>query len=362
MTPRQRVLIVEGGSQRGALAATRALGRAGHEVTVASGERAHAGRSRWAARWIPIDVDDTDRLVDDVERSVQMHRFDVVFPGDDESLLTLSRHRDRLDPACFPFVAHDDVLRAVDKLTLYEAARGAGIAAPETTLEPPVDRRDWIVKERLYSLGSSHDHPLADDAEPRRGGRLVYQRVVEGELYAVTVFVDATGGLSILSVQRAVALYPELFGVSARSEGVASAGLEDATRALFATVQWRGLAQLQFVMSTKAVPHLIDFNGRFFGSLALTEAHVPACAAWVELAMGRAVPALGRVPIGARYHWMEGDLRRALNGARPVASLGDVLRWAPGATHSLLSIADPKPVAGLVGDVARRAFRRPLTR
>lgn len=234
MTARRHILIVEGGSQRGALAAARALGRAGHEVTIASGERAHAARSRWAARWVQIDVDDSKRLVDDVERIVEKRGIDVVFAGDDESLLALSRQRDRLGAARFPYVGHEHVLRAVDKLTLYEAAGAAGIAAPETTLERPTDQHEWIVKERLYSLGSSHDHLLMEEAPTQRRGLLVYQRVVEGDLHSVIVFVDPTGALSILSVQRAEALYPELFGVSVRSIAIASAVLEEATTALFA--------------------------------------------------------------------------------------------------------------------------------
>ncbi|MEA3056185.1 MAG: hypothetical protein QOD30_1617 [Actinomycetota bacterium] len=358
MTVRQRILIVEGGSQRGALAATRALGRAGHEVTIASGERAYAPRSRWATRWVPINIVESGRMVDDVERCVRQHRCDVVFAGDDESLLTLSRHRDRLGDARFPYVAHDHVLRAVDKLSLHEAGRAAGIATPETTLEEPLDRRDWIVKERLYLLGTLHDHPLADEVETRRSGRLVYQRVVDGDLHSVIVFVDADGTPCILSVQRAEALYPELFGISCRSAVISSAVLEDATRALFAVLQWRGLAQLQFVMEAGGAPYLIDFNGRFFGSLALTEAHVPACDAWVDLAMGRPAPALGRVPTGARYQWLEGDLRRALSTSQRTSSLRDALMSSRGETHSLFAVADPKPAAGVIGDMARRALGR----
>jgi hypothetical protein len=358
VTVRQHVLIVEGGSQRGALAATRALGRAGHEVTVASGERAHAARSRWAARRVPIDAADSDRLVDGVERWVQQHRCDVVFAGDDESLLALSRHRQRLGGACFPYVAHEHVLRAVDKLTLHEAGQAAGIAVPETTLQRPEDRREWIVKERLYSLGTSHDLQLAADAEARRGGRLVYQRVVDGDLHSVVVFVDDRGEVSILSTQRADAIYPELFGVSVRSVVIESDPLEVATRALFTQLRWRGLAQLQFVMTANGVPHLIDFNGRFFGSLALTEAHVPACAAWIELAMDRQPSPLGRVPTGARYQWLEGDLRRALGGSNRIASLRDAISWSPGATHSLIALADMKPAAGLLGDIGGRAVGR----
>lgn len=362
MTTSQRVLIVEGGSQRGVLAAARALGRAGHEVTIASGERAHAARSRWTARRIPIDVNDSDQLVEDVERSIERHRFDVVFAGDDESLLALSRHREGLGSAVFPYVAHSDVVRALDKLSMNEAARAAGIAVPETTRTRPDDLRDWIVKERLYWLGTPHDHLPADEAAAPVGGRLVYQRLIDGDLHAAIAFVGDDGAVSVVSVQRAEAVYPDPFGVSVRAVAVSSPLVEEAARAVFAALRWRGLAELQFVVSGAGVPHLIDFNGRFFGSLGLTEAHVPACAAWVEVAMGRPAPVLGRVPVGARYQWLEGDLRRALGTDRRGASIRDAIAWAPGATHSLFAATDPAPAAGLLADMARRWIGWPRSR
>lgn len=358
MTIRQRVLIVEQGSQRGVLAATRALGRAGHEVTIASGERAHAGRSRWAARRVEVAVDDGDRLVADVERCIGEHRVDVVFAGDDGVLLTLSRHRERLGAANFPYVAHEHVVRALDKLSLYDAARSGGIAVPETTRKHPGDSRNWIVKERLYWLDTAHDHRLAEKEDPALAGGVVYQRLIVGELHAAVAFVDGDGAVSVVSIQRAQALYPDPFGNSVRAIVVSSDALDEATRAVFAVLPWRGMAELQFVVSPAGVPYLIDFNGRFFGSLALTEAHVHACAAWVEVAMGRRAPLLGRVPAGARYQWLEGDLRRAVESDRRVASIRDAIAWAPGATHSLFAASDPKPAAGLVVDIVHRASRR----
>lgn len=359
-----RILVVEGGWQRGALAATRALGAAGHHVSIASAERGHAARSRWARRWLRIPDVSSHALPDALGEVVRRGAFDVVFAGDDEHLLLLSEHRDRLSPARFPYVDHEDVLRALDKVSLYDAAARAGLAVPETqVVRPPAGERGWIAKERLYRPGASHVHhdPATIVAGSERD--LVFQRVVPGGLLAVVVLLDASGIVRYAAAQQAEAVHPEPFGVSVRSRLVLPGpALLGAIRRLFAELRWIGVAELQFIAAEGREPQLIDLNGRFFGSLALSAgAGVDLPSAWVDVAFGRA-PDLATARTGARYQWLEGDLRRAAASRQRLREIARSLWWAPGAVHSVWAANDPAPALRHAGALLSRAMRRAARR
>jgi hypothetical protein len=123
--------------------------------------------------------------------------------------------------------------------------------------------------------------------------------------------------------------------------------------ALLGALGWTGLSQLQFLRGADGRPRVIDFNGRFYGSLALAlvaGVNLPALAA--ALATGRSTAGLGgdAVP-GVRYQWLEGDLRAAREHSRaPWRDAAGCLRYALGAGHSVWRASDPRPA----GDVALR--------
>jgi len=357
---KRRILLVEGGWQRGTLAAVRSLGRAGHYVAVAGQQRGHSARSRYAAKWYRIPNLGSPSFLDRIGSIVSGGRFDVVFPGDDEHLLFLSEHRSNLEPALFPYPEHGYVLDALDKASLYKAARECGLYVPETRLQPPEDDlAGWIAKDRLYVPGSSHEHKGAAELGDAGARNLVFQRVIDGDLLAVVVLADPDGNLLYAGAQRAEAVFPEPFGVSVRARSVP---LDDALlvriQQLLHMLQWRGIAELQFIQPPTGDAYLIDLNGRFFGSLALSAAmgaELPD--AWVASAFGEPVT-LARPAIGRRYQWLEGDLRRAAASASPRGQTLAAFRFAPGATHSLWSSKDPAPALRLAGDLARRAVKK----
>lgn len=363
MIPR-RILIVEGGWQRGALAATRSLGRAGHYVAIASEVPGHSARSRYSARWFRLPKIGSPSFLERIRGITRGGSFEVMFAGDDEHLLHLSEHRAELAPAVFPYPAHPQVLRALDKVALYEAARSAGLSVPETVLSPPEgDAEGWIAKERLYGPGSSHEHLHATELRDGTGRNLVFQRIVEGHLLALVTLVSPASELLYAGAQRADAVFPEPFGVSVRARSVDADGdLVNKAGELLRELGWSGIAELQFIVSGAGEPHLIDLNGRFFGSLGLSEAAgVDLPSAWVESAFGAPVR-LPRAATGVRYQWLEGDLRRAAASRTRRAETIAALRFAPGAVHSLWSGSDPAPALRLVGDLARRAVGKVVSR
>ena len=355
-----RVMIFEDGWGRGSLAASRTLAKAGHEVWVASPDRGHAGRSRSTRGWVEVPPLPDPMFLDAAAAVIEAHEVEVVIAGDDEHLLFMSPHRDKLGDAMFPHPDHASVLRALDKLSLYSAATACGLSVPEYRTEPPEEESElWISKQAMYLPGRTHDYHQGTHPPSGADGR-IYQRVVQGDLLAVVSLTAPDGRPLYLGAQRAEAVSPSPFGATARGHTVAvEPMLAESVKTLLAELGWWGIAQLQFLVGSDGVPHLIDFNGRFFGSLAMTAAAgVDLPTAWLASARGEDV-SLDAAALGVRYQWLEGDLRRAWRwGDRGAASWWEVLRYAPGAVHSVWSLRDPVPGARHAMDMATRAVRK----
>ncbi|GAA1717757.1 ATP-grasp domain-containing protein [Nonomuraea bangladeshensis] len=137
-----RALIVETGFSRGALAAVRALAAAGWEVGVgapAGAGLASSSRYRRRRHLVPAAHEDRDAFLTAVRRAVRDHGYDVVFGAGEAEVLALSLLRDQVG-AIVPHAGHRQVVRAIDKQELSEAAESVGIltarALDPSTLAP----------------------------------------------------------------------------------------------------------------------------------------------------------------------------------------------------------------------------------
>jgi predicted ATP-grasp superfamily ATP-dependent carboligase len=365
--PALKALVVEDGNQRGVLAAVRALGAAGWELGIASPHRGLAARSRWTARWhdVPSPTGGLQPFVDALVAAQEAEDYDVAFGGGDAEVLALSALRHRL-AVTVPLPPHPVVRRAFDKAALAEAAAAAGLAVPRV-FEGGDERPPGpvVVKERLHgdpTTGAAVEHraPLVvppEEVEQRTaeiqaaGGAPVLQEVVEGELLALVLVVDRDGTVAAAAQQRSARVWPRGAGVSARARSVpVDDELLARTARLLADLGWFGLAQLQFMAPASGPPRLIDFNGRFFGSLQLSvAAGLDLPAALAALVSERPMAVQGPARAGVRYQWLEGDLRRAVDERRGglVRDVVGCLRFAPRATHSTFRWSDPWPATSL---------------
>ncbi|MGW2149709.1 ATP-grasp domain-containing protein [Nonomuraea bangladeshensis] len=399
-----RALIVETGFSRGALAAVRSLAAAGWEVGVgapAGAGLASSSRYRRRRHLVPAAHEDRDAFLAAVRRAVRDHGYDVVFGAGEAEVLALSLLRDQVG-AIVPHAGHRQVVRAIDKQELSEAAESVGILTaraldPSTlassTLDPSApdpsalapsaldpsalapsalagERPPLVVKSRL------HAHPERPGAPPRidtlvvpgpeaarrrvdevrrLGGEPRVEEFHEGRLMAYAA-VTAVGGRVVCDcMQVASRIWPPRAGASCRAETVrVDPPISDRAARLLAALGWFGLAQLQFVVPEDGRPRLIDLNGRFYGSMALaTAAGANLPAAWAALAVGHDVPPTRARP-GVRYQWLEGDLRRAAVERRRglLLDLAGTLRFAAGAVHSTLSLRDPAPALARIRAMA----------
>ena len=376
-----RALIVENGQSRGALAAARGLADAGWTVGVGwPGGFSWAACSRYARRRhrVPPAGMGVDAFVTAVAAAVDAGGYGLVFGAGDAEVLALSHGRDRIS-ARVPHAPHEQVTAAFDKLAMYRAAAAAGLGTPPVEEASPAALARLggpvVVKARLHAppgARSSSGRLEAAVARDRKeaeglvaemrsaGGQPLLQAHVEGRLMALVTVMDAGGEPRVTLQQLAERIWPVPAGVSVRARTVeVDEELAHRLAGLLRRLGWFGLAEAQFVVPPSGPPQLIDLNGRFYGSLALAlGAGVNLPAIWAALAVGDDPgPLLASGRVGARYHWLEADLRRALVERREglARDVVDCALYARNAHHSIWQVRDPVPAVAYAATLLRRA-------
>lgn len=377
-----RALIVDSCEGRGSLAGARALAQAGWTVGVGC---PHAFGAIGLSRFVrhrhmlrPLANGAAD-FVEEVAQIVEEQDYDLVFPSSDGELIALSQQRDRLSGA-LPYADHQAVLDAVGKHGLMEAAESVGLRVPPTVASAADAHARWgllplMVKEDQHGTFTSdgrfvHVSPASFEdlsaaeqrvLDIRAGGKEpIVQPLIEGQLMAFSSVVDAQGDLLARVQQISERIYPRSAGLSVRARTVpVDERLADRTRKLLRRLGWFGLSELQFILPASGEPTLVDFNGRFYGSLSLAlAAGVNLPDVWGRAALGQR-QLVGDAHPGVRYHWLEGDLRTMRSGSTgAMREAIDCIRYARRSHASIWKVSDPLPGVWVALKLAWRAIAR----
>lgn len=362
-------VVFSGGEHVAGLAAARGLRRGGHEAHAVVGTAgSYAAHSRAVASTsiVPRAQDDAigfARGLADVARRVGA---DVVLPGVDAAMFAVAAHRDLFGDVVTGAPPLEIVRRATDKALLEELASAAGLAVPRTTL---------VTREEAASAAGQVGYPLVvkpvrSDVEIGNEQRVHVAPVVvrgaaeleavlsstPGDAWLLQPFLESTlgavagvaweGAIVCAAHQKAVRIWPPECGISSYARTVPrDAVLESGVSRLVEAIGWSGIFQAQF-LHTRGGALLIDFNPRFYGSLALAIAaglNLPAI--WAELLAGRS-PRVGEYRVGVRYRTEEGDVRALAHafahGDRRGALRGLIPRR--GTVHPIFELRDPRPI------------------
>jgi protein-tyrosine-phosphatase/predicted ATP-grasp superfamily ATP-dependent carboligase len=366
-----KALVLDEGRDRASLVAVRALAADGWTVGTASVARSLASRSRHSTRWHPVPdlAEGPEQFVIGVNRAVESGGYDVLFPAWDQAILELSRRREHISCA-LPFSQHDVLLRCSDKLAVARVAAEVGLVTPITVPATETALNEWLgpvlIKPSNHSAGmraqwfaDAREAWPAAQAMAAADGRPIAQEVLDGTLMAFAAVADRDGTLVSVSQQIAELTWPLGVGVTARGVTVPiDPKLRNQVAEMLQRLGWFGLVQLQFLLPADRTPRLIDFNGRFYGSMTLAiAAGANHPSVWGRLALGE--PVAPRVAsAGANYQWLTRDLRSSFASPRRWRELARAARLAPVATHSLWSPEEPWLAPSFLIAQAWRAAKR----
>lgn len=380
-------ILVTDGEQRAALAAVRALGKAGYPVHVCSVRKpCLAGVSRYAqsALAVPDPLSRPIEFTAAIERFVRAEGIQVILPVAEPSLLAILSDQEQFQGICIPTPGLEEFRRVADKGLVLEVAEEVGIRIPEQqVLHAPEDRatlkRDALqfplVLKPSRSVGEADGQrskfgvyhaanwkqlqARLDGLSPAAYPLLLQQRVVGP---GVGIFLLLWDGkpLAVFSHKRLREKPPSGGGSVYRESIPAEPSLVERSRALLERLGWWGVAMVEYkVDAATGTPYLMEINGRLWGSLQLAiDAGVDFPTLLVRAALGEHVEPVTRYKLGVKSRWWWGDIdhlllrirdsdeKLALPPGAPgrLATLRNFLTlWRPGDRSEILRLRDLRP-------------------
>jgi D-aspartate ligase len=369
-----------------ALAAVRALGRAGVNVVLAAAATGFAGRSRFVRERISGIEETADGLL----TAAQTLRLDraVVVPCSDiwcETVVSLpAEARDRLATSLPPA---NVVSTLLDKAALADLLRRRNVPHPRTfALHGPADLAPmdeqaarWILKPRssqrfnrafgrkglVVRTRAEAESRLAACNEA--GHSMVLQEFLPGPASAhvlIDGFQDRAGVPRAQLARRRVRMYPPELGDSASGMFISLGEVAEPLHSLgelLAVLGYRGMVSGEFKVDPRdGVYKLLEVNCRPFGHFESAQRWGTnlALMAYCD-ALGLPLPAAQAPPAGARYGHVTADAlallaqyrRGELSAGRLAAGLVDAARLP---AHR----DDPLPAASHIAEVLRARFSR----
>lgn len=401
MSGPRHVLVTDAG-RGSAVAFIRSLGRRGWRITAADSDRSSPGfRSRYTTDRLvyPRPSDRPDVVVEAIHAAVTTTGVDLVIPITDEVGLPLSDARDRFDGLTTLALPDPSVLAVTrDKGATVALAERLGVPVPPTRLVGSVDEGIDAGRELGYpvvvkpvssrqfladgTIGSYAVRYATDELELRRRLEppgtcpVLLQRWLPGEGIGVELLmnhgrplaafqhrrlreVPPTGGAS--SLRESVPLDPTLYGHASR---------------MLAELAWTGLAMVEFRRGGDGSGHLMEINGRVWGSLPLaTRSGMDFPGRLADLLLdgppGPEEPVATDYRIGVRARNLRLDLswigsvlsgrrrQRSMPYPQRSAALGAIASLAdPRIADDLFTVSDPAPGLAQIATIARDGIRR----
>jgi predicted ATP-grasp superfamily ATP-dependent carboligase len=376
-----RVLVTDG-EARATLAACRGLQAAGYEVAVVAGERPAA--SHWSRACFqqvagPHPRVDREAFAVALGDALASAEYDVLLPGSDAALLAISEHRDQLGRTAVGLPDHEVVRRCLNKLSLVEAAREAGLQAPETEkcegayeaaaaagrIGYPVVIKPWTsvipegrgIRQRPSRL--ARDPTELSEAVNDFGTPLLVQRRIAGSVHSLAG-VRAGGEMLALAFSRYLRTWPPEAGNVSCSESLEiPADLSRRAAALLDELGWEGIFEIELIRDSGGRFAVIDLNPRIYGSLELAiRAGAPIPSVWCDSLLGRPERPVA-AKAGVRYRWEDAEARNLLHLFRAgrIREAASVMKPRSGTAHAYFRLGDPAPLVARAAEMLRS--RRP---
>jgi predicted ATP-grasp superfamily ATP-dependent carboligase len=393
-------IVVTDGEERAALAVVRSLGAAGHEVLVASrtgGSLAGASRFCSLAVCVPDPLADPVGFMERLRGVLANREPDMLLPITEAALLAVLPRFHELGPVRVPFAPIDRFRAVSDKVRLLERARQLGITQP--TLATVATREELLeqaprfvqesplvlkparsvaegpsgsVKTSVRYVGSPDELEAVTGDLDDRAFPLLLQRRVEGPGIGVFLLLWDDQLLARFAHRR-IREKPPSGGVSVLRESIEIPdGLESASVSLLRSFGWKGVAMVEYKQDqTTGEYHLMEVNGRFWGSLQLAiDAGIDFPDILIRAALGESPSPQLEYRAGVQTRWLLGDVdhvlarltrsrsRLGLDGTAPGRArvCWDFLRaFFPPVRQEVFRTSDPRPAMQECAEWLRQA-------
>lgn len=362
------------GHWRKTLATVRALGTNGVRVTVGESTRlATAAFSKYCHRRVvyPSPLFKASDFINFIKNELARRSYQMLLPMEDETVALLSKYRSELSRWTYlPVPSYQKLQFAQNKENVLKLAEKSGIPIPKT----------WYIHDIsiLHDLKDELPYPVVIKPKnsagavgvfyPRNSKELMKQYLTvhrrfpypliqeqipgHGAGYGASFLMDEAGRVKASFVHKRLREYPVTGGASTLRVSVRHDDILDMARTLLKTLDWFGVAMVEFKMDPRdRTPKLMEINPRFWGSLWLAvTAGVNFPYLLYRMSRGENFTPVEHYQIGKKCRWLlPGDILHFINHPKK----GDLLPgffnfWEKHTAYDILSVKDPLPVLGRI--------------
>lgn len=330
-------VLVTDGNQRAALAVTRSLGAKGIRVITADlqpNTLSSASKHAYCSEIYPSH-DDTKAYIQSIKEMISRHDIKIIFPITEISLFTLLKHRSEFQNVEIPFDSFENVSLLSDKVKLIELCKKLNIPYPKSfyvehgrnVIDTNLDFQFPVVlkphKSRIFEDGrwisTSVKYAYSDD-ELRN--YCLYDPVFSLHPFMIQEYIEGFGqGVFLLFDHgKLVATFchkrlrekPPTGGVSVLCESIEiPKNLAEMSTNLLSSVDWHGVAMVEFKVHEHRGPFIMEVNTRFWGSLQLAvDSGIDFPHLLYKISQGDSFTPVTDYKNNIRLRWLMGDLDR----------------------------------------------------
>lgn len=291
-----KILVTDGNSLP-ALAITRSLGQAGHQVIVGhQDDSSLASYSRYASSHCiyPDPAKHSDTFIEFLLDYVEHHNIDAIFPVTDITTIPVTQHKARFEKFCkIPFADYEIVDNAANKAHVLELARQLNIDTPASVVinsyeELDIDKlgfgfplvikparsrilseQGWVFTTVTYACNESDLRSKLRSYEDIIFPIILQERIT-GPGLGIFMCFNKGEAIAAFSHKR-LREKPPSGGVSVLRKSISLDPLaHEFSDKLLSALKWQGIAMVEFKVDERDNrPKLMEINGRFWGSLQL---------------------------------------------------------------------------------------------
>ena len=355
-------ILLTNGAYKQTLAIARSLGAAGYEVGIVSHHAFSVGFfSKYCRhRHIIREINNGQKYTQQLIFLLKKHHYDIVLPVGYPVTGWLAERADAIRLFSKLPLAHISAFNIFeDKQKTHDLARQLGIPIPLTfapkTLEeatkcfnllelPVVFKKIMEGKNRIAYAYNEDDYFRffkefnASTPEGVNEGFII-QEFLTGQGAGYFALYE-NGILKQDFMHLRLREYPVDGGAACFAQSIDNEQLRTFGSCILTTVQWHGVAMVEFKFDAKGEPRLLEVNPKFWGSYDLClAANADFAVPLVEMALGKTLSAPPQYKRNLRFSWlMNGDLLNGIERGKVREVLSD---FFSSQTHSNLIWRDP---------------------
>ena len=294
-------VFVADGAERTSLAITRSLGS--KNIDVHSGECYRFSTTTFS-KYCKKDFLYTNpqiecnNFVNQLTDILKNGDYSAVYSSREVTTIPISYHKKKLEKyAEVPFPDYEKMLMTHDKAKTFKFAKEYGIPIPDTYIVESMDELEEISNSIKYPVVvKSRFKTIWLDGKPvmlkvtsknyvnnrdelinvsheilKKSGKMpIVQEYIHGAGYGVEVLFNY-GEPRAIFMHKRLREYPISGGASTLRESIYNEKMKSVALDLMTGLEWHGVAMVEFKLDEKdGEPKLMEVNGRFWGSLALS--------------------------------------------------------------------------------------------